>query len=207
MSSKVPTLLRLSRTIHKARWDRLQQGMTIKEIAHMDHVGEDAITNSIRLIEIYRISCSPPEGEMRQAETVMALSNYDEEALKRALTAMRPVFDSKGRKIGQTPDFVTRLEASREYTKRIELVIGKRDASRGAAAPPNINVQNNIGLLNGAVITFEDRLREIQQRRALASPLEEAPVTDAPDLSASPSEEAPEMDALADAFSEERQVP
>ena len=189
----VTTLSQISKTIHKSRWDRVQRGMAIEEVAKQDHVKKQSVELSIRLVELYRVSCSPSEVEVRQAETLMVLADEDAASIKRGLNATVPVFDDKGKKVSETPDHVVQLEASREYGRRLEMIIPKRGGGGGGNnVNVNLNTQNNVGVLGRGVVTFEDRLREIQHRRGLVVENE-----------ASIPSEVSAVDELSDAFSDE----
>jgi hypothetical protein len=161
----ITSLRRLSRTIHKSRWDRARQGLSIEEIAKQDKVEKEAIDKSLRMVELFRLNCAPSELELRQMETMLVIADQDEAALSRALNAHHNVYDSKGKKVGVEPDYTVQGEAMKEVTKRTEILIGKKNG--GAGGGVNVNVQNNVGVLGRSVTTFEDRLREIQQRRGL----------------------------------------
>jgi hypothetical protein len=161
----ITALRRISNTIHKSRYDRAQQGMTLKQIAEEDGVSEYTVENSIRKVEIFRITCSPTEVEVRQAETLMVLADHEEAALQRCLTAKRLIFDDDGNKIGEEPDYPIQLEAVTEYNKKLEIVSGKKGGSG-----TTVNVNTAVGVLGSSVKTFEDRLREIQSKRALPQP-------------------------------------
>jgi hypothetical protein len=189
----VTSLRRLSRTIHKSRWDRAQQGLSVEEIAKEDGVRKQSIEASLRLVEMFRLTCAPSELELRQVETMMVIADQDQAALTRALNASHKIYDAKGKKIGVEPDFPIQMEAVKEVTKRTEILVGKK----GGGAGVNVNVQNNVGVLGRSVVTFEDRLREIQQRRGLAP----APT----DITVSP-EVSDDEDVLDDAFEEERSL-
>jgi hypothetical protein len=192
----IASLRRLSRTIHKSRWDRAQQGMSTEEIAVQDKVNKTTVDASLRLVEMFRLTCAPSEVELRQAETLMVIADQDEAALTRALNARRGVYDSKGKKVGVEPDYPVQLDALKEVTKRTEILIGKKGGGPGGTT---VNVQNNVGVLGRSVVTFEDRLREIQQRRGIL-PVEAAALPEAP-------EEIPdEEDPFEDAFEETRPV-
>lgn len=162
----IASLRRLSRTIHKSRWDRARQGLSIEEIARQDNVQKETVDLSLRMVELFRLTCAPSELELRQIETMMVIADQDESALSRALNAHHNVYDSKGKKVGVEPDYTVQGEAMKEVTKRTEILIGKKNG--GAGGGVNVNVQNNVGVLGRSVVTFEDRLREIQQRRGLA---------------------------------------
>lgn len=161
----VASLRRLSNTIHKSRWDRARQGLSTEEIAKQDNVQKTSVENSLRLVELFRLTCAPSELEIRQTETLMVIADQDEKALSRALNAHHNVYDSKGKKVGVEPDYAVQGKAMEEVTKRTEILIGKKGGGTGAGV--NVNVQNNVGVLGRSVVTFEDRLREIQQRRGL----------------------------------------
>ncbi len=161
----ITSLRRLSRTIHKSRWDRARQGLSIEEIAKQDNVQKETVDLSLRMVELFRLTCAPSELELRQIETMMVIADQDESALSRALNAHHNVYDSKGKKVGVEPDYTVQGEAMKEVTKRTEILIGKKNGGTGGGV--NVNVQNNVGVLGRSVITFEDRLREIQQRRGL----------------------------------------
>lgn len=188
----IASLRRISRTIHKSRWDRAQQGMSAEEIAIQDKVKKVTIEQSLRMVEMFRLTCAPSEVELRHAETLMVLADQDEAALSRALNARHVIFDSKGKKVGVEPDYTVQLDAVKEITKRTEVLTGKKGGQGGV----NVNVQNNVGVLGRSVVTFEDRLREIQQRRGLI-PIEASTVP----------EDSAEQDSLDDAFEEEGSVP
>ena len=158
--ARATILSRVSKTLHKSRWDRVQQGMSIEEVAKQDKVGKDVIERSIRCVELYRVSCSPNEVEVRQAETLIALADDDEASIRLSLNAMHDVYDDKGKLIGQVPDYQVRLEASKVYTERLEKILPKRNVPAGNNV--NVNLQTNVGVLGRGVVTFEDRLREIQ---------------------------------------------
>jgi hypothetical protein len=160
----ITSLRRLSRSIHKSRWDRAQQGMTPDEIAKEDKVSKVIIERSLRMVELFRLSCSPSELEVRQVETLMVAADRDEAEILSALVATTAVYDSKGKKVGVAPDHSIRMEAVKEVTKRMEILIGKKDGGGGGV---NVQINNGTGSLGRSVTTFEDRLREIQSRRAL----------------------------------------
>jgi hypothetical protein len=159
----IASLRRLSRTIHKSRWDRAQQGLSTEEIAKQDKVSKVVIDRSLRMVEMFRLTCAPSEVELRQAETMMVIADQDEAALVRALNAHHKIYDSKGKKVGVEPDYAVQTDAMKIVTQRTEILMGKK----GGGAGVNVNVQNNVGVLGRSVVTFEDRLREIQQRRGL----------------------------------------
>jgi hypothetical protein len=188
----IASLRRLSRTVHKSRWDRAQQGLSVEEIARQDKVQKEAVDKSLRLVEMFRLTCAPSEVELRQAETMMVLADQDEAALSRALNAHHKIYSADGKKsVGVEPDYTVQLDAVKEMTKRTEVLIGKKNSG------PSVNIQNNVGVLGRSVVTFEDRLREIQQRRGLALPA---------DITVSPEPMADE-DPLDDAFETEGPLP
>jgi hypothetical protein len=158
----IASLRRLSKTIHKSRWDRAQQGLSVEEIAKQDGVQKGVVDGSLRMVEMFRLTCAPSEVELRQAETLMVLADQDEAALRRAFDAHHKIYNDKGKRVGVEPDYTVQMEAIKEVTKRTEILIGKK-----AGVTVNNNVQNNVGVLGRGVTTFEDRLREIQQRRGL----------------------------------------
>lgn len=186
----IASLRRLSRTIHKARWDRAQQGMSTEEIAKQDKVTKTAVEHSLRLVEMFRLTCAPSEVEVRQAETLMVLADQDEAALSRCLNARHNVYDEKGKKIGVEPDLPIQMDAVKEITKRTEVLVGKKNTGT------TVNVNQSVGVLGRSVTTFEDRLREIQQRRGIIP----AEITVLPESSA-------DEETLDDAFKEEGPLP
>lgn len=186
----IAALRRLSRTIHKARWDRAQQGMSTEEIAKQDNVTKTAVEHSLRMVEMFRLTCAPSEVEVRQAETLMVLADQDEAALTRCLNARHNVYNASGKKVGVEPDLPIQLEAVKEVTKRTEVLIGKKNTGT------TVNVNQNVGVLGRSVVTFEDRLREIQQRRGIIP----AEITVLPEREAS-------EETLEDAFEEEGPIP
>ena len=190
----IASLRRLSRTIHKSRWDRAQQGLSAEDIAKEDGVKKSTIEQSLRLVELFRLTCAPSELEIRQIETMMVIADQDEAALIRALNAHHQVYDDEGKKVGVEPDYVAQAEAFKEVTKRVEILSGKK----GSGVTVNNNVQNNVGVLGRSVVTFEDRLREIQQRRGLLP----ADITVSPEVV---TEE--EVDPLDDAFKTQGSLP
>lgn len=185
----IAALRRLSGTIHKSRYDRFQNGMKKDAIAAQDNVKLRSVEESIRMVELFRISCSPNELEIRTIETLLNLADMDQEALVRAMKATRNIYNANGKKIGSEPDYQVQLEASKEYTRRMEAVIGKKQSGT------SVSVQTNVGVLGPSVITYEDKLREIQSRRGLANV--EATERALPSGS----------DAIDDAFKEEGSLP
>src|ERR1700732_5164186 len=122
----VTSLRRLSKTIHKFRWDRAQQGMSVEEIAKQDKVEKGSIERSLRLAEMFRLTCAPSELELRQTENLMVLADQDEAALSRAYNDHHSIYDTKGKKIEIEQDYPAQMEAVKEVTKRTEVLIGKK---------------------------------------------------------------------------------
>jgi len=174
-------------TIHKSRYTKARvQGRSIAEIAEEEGVTEATINSSITAYELWREGNSEENVRLVQGSVVLANVEHEKEALRRALKAKRKeVIEVEGevekdgemvketvQKVVEVDDHDVQLRAVEMITQKAEVVLPKKGTS--------INNTTNLGLgfvqqgSGGAIgISFEDRLRKIQEkRRGLLPPAE-----------------------------------
>jgi len=155
----------LEQGVHLARHYRHRSvGKPLDIIAKEDGVTEVTVRRSVMLIDRYNSLINTESMIRSEARIVMVTSTLQEEAIKSALTAKKIIRDQDGKEIKRLtePDHEIQLKA-------VDVVTDKAKA----ATPKGPGINLNVGVNNSSpgpaipatVITFEDRVREIQRRR------------------------------------------
>jgi hypothetical protein len=151
---------------HRSRYFRYRrENVPIEEIAKADGVGIRVVRQSIAFMSDYYELNTEEELKTATIELIRSISKLEKKAIEDALVATKPIHDEESGDILRIePDHAVRLEAIAVNTKRIEALLAKRG---GFGTQVNLGVGVNVNQSGGVTQggTFENRLREIQQKR------------------------------------------
>jgi hypothetical protein len=133
--------------------------MTIEEIAAADHVSISTVQTSIKAVEVRKQLCSIHEVETAEAQLLLDTIPLQQRALERALNATQMVMGAHGR-VKEVPDHTTQLRAVDVLTQKSASL--RPQVKVAPTTQVNVNTGNQT-LVNG--MTFEDRVREIREKR------------------------------------------
>lgn len=155
----------LEQGVHLARhYKHRSVGKPLDVIAKEDDVTQKTVRRSVMLIDRYNALVNVESMVRSEARLVMVTATLQEAAIKRALTANKIIRDSDGKEIEELtePDHDIQIKAIAAVTDKSKAITPK-----GGGINLNVGVNNsNSGpAIPATVITFEDRVREIQRRR------------------------------------------
>lgn len=172
-------------TVSPKHWSRFtrfkREGMALEEIAAQDNVKPDTIRSSIMTVEAYRSIYGLDQMNMAQMQTLIDVRELEKEAVISGLTATKlAMVDGKQKEV---PDHDARNATIHELTEKVKAMQPK--------VGPRTSVNVGVGISSpaaqaapGSTFSYEDRLREINRKRAkelLPAPLEEEGPLDALD--------------------------
>jgi ribosome-binding ATPase YchF (GTP1/OBG family) len=167
-------------SIHHSRWQRIKNGMTLEEVAAQDGVSITTTRNSFLLVEDYKNLCSMPSLETAQIENIIKVKELELEALKSGLIATNKVYKDvtvDGKTVQElievVPDHETRIATISTINQKIAALQPKKGFS------VNVDTKVGVNVATGRT-SFEDKLREILQKRKQEEPSER--VIDVPAL-------------------------
>lgn len=170
-------------TVSPKHWSRFtrfkREGMALEEIAAQDNVKTDTVRSSIMTVEAYRSIYGLDQMNMAQMQTLIDVRELEKEAVVSGLMATKRIMVDGQQK--DVPDHEARNATIHELTEKVKAMQPK--------VGPRTSVNVGVGISSpavppppGSAFSYEDRLREINRKRAKALPpmsLEEGETVDA----------------------------
>jgi hypothetical protein len=179
--------------VHPSRWQRIKSGMTIEEVAAQDGVSAVTVRKSFLMMEDYKNLCSLPSMETAQIENIIKVKKLELEALESGLRATNKVYRDitvDGKTVQElievVPDHETRIATISTINQKIAALQPKKGISF------NVDTKVGVNVATGRT-SFEDKLREILQKRKQEEPSER--VIDVPALEEGENDEGDVDDA------------